>query len=107
MTEPLQVDTDELRRAGSKFTAAGDTLAGLRADAPLGDAAAAVPQLKTAGACRAAQSAVAAEMASIADAARTFGSNLSSTAEQYDSTDQRSGGAIADVDIPGPTGPGG
>lgn len=107
MTEPLQVDTDELRTVGSHFTSAGDKLAGLRAEAPLGDAAAAVPQLQAAGACRAAQSAVAAEMTVIADAARTFGSNLSSTAEQYDSTDQGSGSAIAGVDIPVPTGPGG
>ena len=105
MTEPLQVDTDELRSVGSNFTSAGDKLAGLRAEAPLGDAAAAVPQLQTADACRAAQSTVAAEMTTIADAARTYGSNLSSTAEQYDSTDQGSGGRIAGVDVPAPAGP--
>jgi len=104
MTEPLQVDTDELRRVGSNFTGAGDKLAGLRADAPLGDAAAAVPQLQTAAACRAAQSTVAAEMTTIADAARTYGSNLRSAADQYDSTDEASGGTIAGVDIPAPAG---
>lgn len=102
MTGPLQVDTDELRRAGSNFTAAGDRLAGLRAEAPLGDAASAVPQLQTAGACRAAQSTVAAEMTTIADAARTYGSKLRSAAEEYHSTDQASGGRVAAVDIPAP-----
>ena len=104
MTQPLRVDTSELRRVASTFAAAGDKLAGLRADEPLGDAAAAVPQLQTAGACGAAQSAVAAEMTAVADAARTFGSNLGSTAEQYDVTDQVSGDNIGGVDVPAPAG---
>lgn len=105
MTGPLQVDTDELRSVGSNFTSAGDTLAGLRAEAPLGDAASAVPQLQTAGACRAAESTVSAEMTAIAAAARTYGSDLKYTAEQYDSTDQASGGRIGGIDIPAPAGP--
>lgn len=104
MTEPLKVNSDELRRAGSNFTAAGDKLAGLHADAPLGDAAAAVPQLQTAAACRAAQTTVSAEMTTIADAARAYGANLTSSAAQYDSTDEASGGTIAGVDIPAPAG---
>jgi hypothetical protein len=104
MTAPLQVDTDQLRSVGSTFASAGDGLAGLRADAPLGDAAVAVPQLQTAGACREAQSTVAAEMTTIADAARAYGADLKSAAEQYDSTDQTSGGRIGDVDVPSPAG---
>ena len=104
MTQPLRVDTSELRRVASNFAAAGDRLAALRADEPLGDAAAAVPQLETAGACRAAQSTVSAEMTTVADAARTFGSNLGGTAEQYDATDQASGSNISGVDIPAPAG---
>lgn len=101
MTE-LQVDTSEVRRAGNSFTAAGETMAGLQADAPLGDAAAAVPELRTADACRAAGTTVATEMSKIATAARDYGSNLNTTADQYDATDQTSGANIAGVDIPAP-----
>jgi hypothetical protein len=104
VTQPLHVDTAELRRAGSNFTGAGDDLAALKPEAPLNDAAAAVPQLQTAGACRAAASTVSAEMTAIADAARTYGSNLTSAAAQYDSTDEASRGAIAGVDVPTPAG---
>lgn len=104
MTQPLHVDTAELRRAGSNFTGAGDDLAALHAQAPLTDAAAAVPQLQTAAACRAAASTVSAEMVAIADAARAYGSNLTSAAARYEATDEASRGVIAGVDIPAPTG---
>ena len=102
MTGRLKVNTDELRDVGSAFTAAGDRLAGVQADAPLGDAAAAVPQLQTANACIAAKSTVANEMSAIVTGARTYGANLSSAAGQYESTDQASGGNIAGVDLPTP-----
>ena len=101
MTE-LQVDTGEVRRAGHSFTNAGEKMAGLQADAPLGDAAAAVPELQTADACRTARTTVAAEMSKIATAAEDYGSNLITTADQYDATDQASGSNIAGVDIPAP-----
>ena len=101
MTE-LQVDTSEVRRAGSSFTTAGETIAGLQADAPLGDAAAAVPELQTAGACRAARTTIATEMSKIAAAATEFGSNLVTTADQYDATDEASGANIAGADVPAP-----
>lgn len=101
MTE-LQVDTSEVRRAGHSFRNAGEKMAGLQADAPLGDAAAAVPELQTAEACRAASTTVATEMSSIAATARDYGSNLVTTADQYDATDQASGANIAGVDVPTP-----
>ena len=102
MTGSLKVDTDALRHVGSAFTAAADKLAAIQPDAPLGDAASAVPQLQTASACTAAKSSVATAMSNIATGARTYGSNLNSAAEQYDSTDQASGTKIAGVDIPTP-----
>jgi hypothetical protein len=102
VTGSLKVNTDELRNVGSAFTGAGDKLAAVQADAPLGDAAAAVPQLQTAGACNAAKASVATEMSNIATGARTFGGNLSSAAGQYESTDRASGGTIAGVDMPSP-----
>lgn len=101
MTE-LQVDTGEVRRAGSSFTTAGEKIAGLQADAPLGDAAAAVPELQTADACRAARTTVATEMSNIATAAKDYGSNLVTTADQYDATDEASGANISGVEVPAP-----
>lgn len=102
MTGSLKVNTDELRTAAGAFTAAGDKLAGLNADVPLGDAAAAVPQLQTASACNAAKATVASELSSIAEGARAYGANLDAAASKYESTDQRAGGEIAGVQIPDP-----
>ncbi len=102
MTETLHVDTGEVRRVGASFSTAGDEMADLRADAPLDDAAAAVPELQTADACRAARTTVATQMSEIANSARQYGADLVATAEQYDATDQRSGGAIAGVEVPAP-----
>lgn len=102
MTGTLKVNTDELRNVGSAFTAAGDKLAAVQADAPLGDAAAAVPQLQTAGACNSAKSSVATEMSNIASGARTFGGNVTSAAGQYESTDRQSGDKIRQVEVPSP-----
>ncbi len=99
MSGSLKVNTDELRNVGAAFTAAGDKLAGVQADAPLGDAAAAVPQLQTASACTAAKSAVAAAMSNIVTSARAYGDNVSAAAGQYESTDRVSSGVIAGVDI--------
>ena len=102
MSQPLKVNTDEVRGVGAAFTAAADKLAAVQADAPLGAAAAAIPQLQTAGACNAAKAAVAKEMSAIATGARTYGSNLNGAATRYESTDQSSGQNIAGVQIPPP-----
>ncbi|MGP4055881.1 ESX-1 secretion-associated protein [Mycobacterium sp. 4D054] len=102
MTAPLEVDTSVLRRVGGDFSAAGDRMAGMRADAPLADAAAGVPELQTAAACYAAQSTIAAEMETIAGNARTYGTDLKSAADRYDATDEASGEAIEGVGIPAP-----
>ena len=102
MTAPLEVDTSVLRRVGSDFTTAGDRMAGMQADAPLGDAAAGVPELQTAAACYAAQSTIAAEMEAVAGSARTYGSDLRSAADRYDATDEASGQEIEGVGIPAP-----
>ncbi|KWX66154.1 type VII secretion target [Mycobacterium sp. NAZ190054] len=102
MTAPLEVDTSVLRRVGGDFTSAGDRMAGLQADAPLGDAAAGVPQLQTAAACYAAQTTIATEMNNVAGSARTYGSDLRSAADRYDATDEASGETIDGVEIPVP-----
>ncbi|WP_238994635.1 type VII secretion target [Mycolicibacterium chubuense] len=99
----MKVDTDQLRSVGAAFTAAGDKLAAVQAETPLGDAASAVPSLQTAAACNAAKSAVAEQMTAIADGALTFGANVVAAAEKYESTDQASGNNIAGVNIPGPS----
>ncbi len=100
MSRSLRVDTDELRNAGCAFTAAGDGLAAVRADTPLGDAAAAVPGLRTADACDFAKNVVARELSAIAAGVRTYGSKLSSAAALYESTDDGSGRTIQRVVIP-------
>ncbi|MEH3139492.1 MAG: type VII secretion target [Mycobacterium kyogaense] len=104
MTSSLQVNPGELRSAGSAFTGVADKLAALDPGTPLADAAAAVPGLKTAGACLTAKESVAQQVIAIASAARTFGENLTSAAGKYEGTDQASGNKIAGVPMPTPGG---
>ena len=101
MTGSLQVNPGELRSTGSAFTGVADKLASLDPGTALADAAAAVPGLKTAGACLTAKESVAQQMIAITSAARTYGGNLTSAADKYESTDQASGGNIAGVPMPG------
>lgn len=98
--EPLKVDPVVLHSAGTSFGQAADQLAGLRADAPLTDAAAAVPSLQTAAACLKVQSDVAAETMAVADGARQFSENLETAARWYDKRDQAAADAIEKIDIP-------
>lgn len=100
MSGILKVTPDELRQAGAMFTAAGDRLAAVKADAPLGEASAAVSGLQTASACDAAKDAVAGQMSGIVTVARTYGSNVTGAADKYEATDRASGSKIAAVDIP-------
>ena len=102
MTAPLEVDTGVLRRVGSDFASAGAQIAQMHAATPLGDAAAGVPQLQTAAACRAAQTTIAEAMTEAAGAAHTYGSDLRCAADKYDSTDAASGAALDGLDIPVP-----
>jgi hypothetical protein len=98
--ETLKVDPQALVGAGTAFGRAGDGLAGLQADVPLGDAAGAVPQLQTADACRKAQSDIAAQTTAVADAARTFGENVHTAAGWYTSRDQAAAQAIQKAEFP-------
>jgi hypothetical protein len=88
------VDPTVLQDAGSAFGQTADSLAGLQPDAPLGTAAAGVPQLATAAACRAAQTTILAEAISAADAARRYGDSLGTAASQYTSQDQGAARAV-------------
>ena len=96
----LKVNPRALQNIGSSFGQTGDGLAGLQADAPLGDAAGAVPQLETGDACRKAQIDVAAKTAALAEGARKFGDNLHAAAGWYQTRDQAAAGAIKKVEIP-------
>lgn len=100
-SQTLIVDPAALTGAATVFGQAGAQLAGLGADGPLADAASAMPQLATAGACHQAQSAVAAVTTAVADAAKTYGSNLVSAAGQYEAQDQAAASTIDKVEIPG------
>ncbi|KRE27326.1 hypothetical protein ASG82_12940 [Mycobacterium sp. Soil538] len=100
MSGVLKVNPDELRRAGATFTAAGDKLAAIEVDAPLGDAVSSVSGLQTASACDAAKDAVAEQMSAIVTGIRTYGSNVTGAADKYEATDRASGGKIAAVEIP-------
>lgn len=102
MTRRLDVDTGQLRATGASFVDTAEQIIELRADEPLADAAAAMPALRTATACHAAITTVIEEMTSIADAARTFGADLRSTADDYDATDSASAAGIDGVEIPAP-----
>jgi hypothetical protein len=99
--ETLKVDPAALTSAATAFNQAGAQLAGLGADGPLGEAAAGVPQLVTAGACRQAQSAVAAATTAAAEAVNVYGSSLDSAASQYEAQDQAAAGSINKVEVPG------
>ena len=99
--QTLIVDPAVLSSAAAAFTEAGTGLAALGAEAPLGEAAAAVPQLATASACQRAQAAVAADNAAAADAATTFGDNLNSAAQRYEAQDQSAAAAIEKCQVPG------
>jgi hypothetical protein len=96
----LEVDPAVIDSAGTAFGQAGDALGNLHADAPLGDAAAAVPALQTAAACRTAQSEVAAESSAVADGARQFSENLGSAARWYEKRDRAAADAIEKITIP-------
>lgn len=97
-SQPLRVDPGALTTAGTEFDQAGASLAGLGADGPLADAAAAVPQLATAAAALNAQSAIAAETDEVAAATTTYGTNLKDAAAQYESGDHT---AAASIDAAG------
>lgn len=96
----LKVNPDVLRNVGAAFGEAGDGLAGVQADVPLGDAASAVPQLQTASACRRAQADVAAEMTVLVNGARTYSENLTNAARLYQMRDEASAAAISKIKFP-------
>ena len=102
MTRPLDVDTDQLRSVGASFVDVAEQIIALRADAPLADAAAAMPALRTASACNAVVTTVVGEMTTIADAARAYGAGLRSTADEYESTDEASAENVNGVEMPTP-----
>lgn len=94
----LRVDPEALRTAATSFHQTSEALAGLQAEQPLEDAAAAVPQLQTAGACRTAVNDVAAATRALAQDARMFAGRLSEAAAQYQSRDQAGADGIEKVE---------
>jgi hypothetical protein len=96
----LKVNPDVLRKVGAAFGQAGNALAEVHAETPLGDAAGVVPQLQTAAACTKAQTDVAAEMAVLVEGARKYGENLNNAAQQYQTRDEASATAIQNIKFP-------
>jgi hypothetical protein len=96
----LKVNPEVLRKVGAAFGQAGDGLAQVHAETPLGDAAGALPQLQTAAACTKAQTDVAAEMAVLVEGARKYGENVNNAAQQYQTRDEASAAAIRDIKFP-------
>jgi hypothetical protein len=97
VSDVLKVNPDVLRTVSAAFGQAGDGLAGVQADVPLGDAASAVPQLQTAAACTKAQADVAAEMTVLVDGARKYSENLNNAAHLYQTRDEASAAAIRKI----------
>jgi hypothetical protein len=97
---PLKVDPVVLQTAANSVSGAAEELAGLQADAPLGDAAAAVSRLQTAAACRTAQAEVGRETRAVADGARQFGENLAKAARWYETRDEAAAEAITKIEMP-------
>jgi uncharacterized protein YukE len=96
----LKVNPEVLRKVGAVFGQAGDGLAAVHAETPLGDAAGAVPQLQTAAACTKAQTDVASEMAALVEGARKYGENVNNAAQQYQSRDEANAAAIQGIKFP-------
>ena len=80
------------------FGHAVDGLGSLTADAPLSDAAAAVPSLQTGVACRAVQSQLAVEATAVCDGARQFSENLRAAARWYENHDKAAANAIEKIE---------
>jgi len=97
--EVLKVSPSDLESAATAFDQSAGALGALEADAPLGDGAAAVAQLATGAACRAAQSEVAAAVTALADDLARYGSNLRTAVARYAGTDQAAAGAIAKAGV--------
>jgi len=93
----LKVEPEVLHRVGTVFERAGSDIAGMGADAPLGEAVAAVPQLKTADACRKAEADVAAQTTAAAEAARGYGEKLKAAARWYEMRDAAAANAIKKI----------
>ncbi len=100
MSGNLDVDPAVLRSAATSFEQVADGLGDVHADVPLTDAAASVPALQTAVACRTAASEVATEVVAVADNARRFSGNLQAAAGAYEMRDQTSAAALSKIDVP-------
>ena len=90
----LKVDPDVLRSVGREFEQAGQSLSALHADKPLGEASAAVSQLQIGAACQAAQTSVAAELATLAGNTHAYSGKLTTAAQMYETRDRESAEAI-------------
>ena len=93
----LKVDPAVLHSAATAFDQVADGLGSLQPDARLRDAAAAVPSMQTAAACRGGESEVAAEVAAVSDGARQFSENVEAAARWYEKRDQAAAEAIKKI----------
>ena len=96
MTSALRVDPAILRAESAKTSrlAADVKAAGSATCASLSSAAAAMADLQSAGACRAAAESVAADSGRSGDGWSALGGNLADAAQAYERTDAEQGGKI-------------
>lgn len=98
--ETLKVNPQVLQGATKAFGEVVDALNRIQADVPIGDAAAAAGQLRTADSCRKAQAGVAAAVTAAVESVRKYGDNLGAAARAYLGEDVAGADAIGNVDIP-------
>ena len=97
----LKVDPQVLRSVTTAFGEVVDALNRIQADVPIGDAAPAAGQLRTADSCRKAQQDVAAAVTAAVESVRMYGDTTWMPQRARISGEDESGaGDVGDVDIP-------
>lgn len=95
-----KVNPDVLRTATEAFDEAVETWNRIQADAPVGNAAAALGQLLTAESCRKAQAGITAAVTAAVESVREYGENLDAALRAYAVADQAAADDIGGIDIP-------
>jgi hypothetical protein len=99
--EILSLNAEVLHSATTAFGESVDALNRLRADEPVGDAAAGVGQLLIAESCRKAQAGISAAVTAAVESVREYSETLDAVVRAYADQDQSGADDIGNVDIPG------
>lgn len=95
-----KVNPEVLLTATAAFGDAVDALSRMRAELPVGEAAAAAGQLLTAESCRRAQAGITAAVTSVVASVREYGEALDAAVRAYAVEDQAAADDIDGVNIP-------